>query len=59
MIEVFLFCFFVLFRAAADGGSQARGGIRAVAASLYQNHSNARSELSLQLAPQLTATLDP
>jgi len=43
----------------AYGGSQARGLIRAVAASLYQSHSNTRSEWSLWATPQLTATLDP
>ena len=44
------FFFFVcLLRAApaAYGGSQARGPIRAVVASLHQSHSNARSELHL------------
>ena len=39
--------------------SQARGLIRAVAASLCHSHSNIRSELGLQLAPQLTEMLDP
>jgi len=50
-----------MFRAAptAHGGFLARGLIGAVAASLCQSHSNARSELRLQLTPQLTATLDP
>ena len=42
----------------AYGGSQARGPIRAVAAGLCQNHSNARSELSLQPIPELTAMPD-
>ena len=48
----FLFCIFKVFfvfcflRATpvAYGGSHARGPIRAVAASLHQSHSNARSE---------------
>ena len=58
-----LFCFlpFCPFRAApaAYGGSQARGLIGAVAASLRQSHSNARFELNLRPTPQLTATPDP
>ena len=47
------------FRAthAAYGGSQARGRFRATAASLHHSHSNARSELYLQLTPQFVATL--
>ena len=49
MAKVFGFFFFfsfLLFRAApaAYGGSQARGLIRATAAALPHNHSNARSE---------------
>ena len=40
----------------AYGGSQARGPIGAVAASLRQSHSNA--EPRLQPTPQLTAKLD-
>jgi len=44
---------------ATYGGSQARGLIRAVAASLRQSHSNAGSELRLQPTPQLTAMPDP
>ena len=55
------FCslFFCLWRAAspAYGGSQARGGIRAVAAS--HSHSHARSKPSLQPTPQLSAMPDP
>ena len=47
----FLFfpCLFAFSRAApaADGGSQARGLIRAVAASLHQSHSNSESESRL------------
>ena len=55
------FFFFLLFRPAlvAYGGSQARGPIKATAASLHHNHNNARSELHLQPTPQLTATPDP
>ena len=47
-----------IFRAVpvAYGGSQARGWIGAVAASLHHSHSNARSELRLQPTPQLIAT---
>ena len=44
---------------AAHGGSQARGLIGAVAASLCQSHSNVGSEMHLRPTPQLTATLDP
>ena len=44
---------------AACEGSQARGLIGAVAASLHQSHSNAGSQPHLQPAPQLTAMLDP
>ena len=40
-------------------GSQARDLIGAVDASLYQSHSNARSEPFLQPTPQLTAMPDP
>ena len=55
---VFLFAF---SRAAptAYGGSQARSLIGAIAASLHQSHSNARSKPYLLLTPQLTALLDP
>ena len=55
-----MFCLFSFSRAApaAYGGSQARGLIRAVATSLHQSHSNARSEPRLQTTPELTATLD-
>ena len=41
------------------GGSQARGLIGAGAASLYQSHSNTRSEPSLRPTQQFTATPDP
>ena len=55
------FFFFNLFRATpiAYGSSQARGQIRAVAASLHHSHSNAGSEPHQQPTPQLTATPDP
>ena len=41
------------------GGSQARGEIRAAAASLHHSHSNVGSELHLQPMPQLMAMPDP
>ena len=46
---------------AAYGGSQARGLIRATAASLQHSHShgNSGSEPCLQTTPQLTAMPDP
>ena len=55
------FFFFRLFdiswaAPAASGGSQARGLIRAIAASLCYSHSDARSKPRLQPTPQLTAT---
>ena len=55
------FFFFCLFRVVplAYGSSQARGRIRATAASLYHSHSYARSESCLQPTPQLTVTPDP
>ena len=43
----------------AYGGSQARGPIGAVAASLHQSHNNEGSEPRLQPTPQLMATPDP
>ena len=51
----------MLFRAApaADGSSQARGGIGATAAGLYHSHSNAGPEPCLRPTPQLIAMLDP
>ena len=60
----FFFCLFLSFcplRAApaAYGGSQARGLIGAVAASLCQRHSNAGSKPRLRPIPQLMATPDP
>ena len=53
--------FFGLFRAApmVYGGSQSRGQIGPVAASLHHSHSNARSEPHLGPTSQLTATPDP
>ena len=63
----FVFCLFVVVvvvvaiswaAPAAYGGSQARGRIGAVAASLRQSHSNSGSEPRLQPIPQLTAMLD-
>ena len=55
------FFFFNLFKAipVAYGGSQARGGMGATAASLRHSHSHARSELHLRPTPQLMATPDP
>ena len=59
-LTAFLFSFF-LFQTAplAYGSSQARGRIRAAAASLYHSHSNTGSELCLRLIPQRMAMLDP
>ena len=58
---LFVFLFFVFSRAtpAAYGGSQARGLIGAIAASLCQSHSNVGSELGLRPTPQLTVMPDP
>ena len=55
----FFFFFFFKAAAVAYGGSQARGQIRAVAAGLCHNHSNARSKTCLQPVSQLKAALDP
>ena len=44
---------------AAYGGSQARGPIGAIAASLYHSHRHAGSEPCLQPTPQLPAMPDP
>ena len=59
---LFFCCFFVcVFSRAAPtacGGSQARGLIRAVVASLRQSHSNTGSELCLRTTPQLMAMPD-
>ena len=50
----------LIFRAttAAYGCSQARGQIRAIAASLLHSHSNTGSESHLQPTPQLMASPD-
>ena len=53
------FFFFLKAAPAAYESSQARGGVGAVAASLYHSHSNTRSELCLQPTVQLTARTDP
>ena len=59
--KLFFFLTFCLFRATplAYGGSQARSLIGAVASSLRQSHSNARSKLCLQPTSQLKAMPDP
>ena len=57
-VVVFIFCLFKA-AAAAYGDSQARSPVGAVAASLHQSHSHARSEPPLQPTPQLTAMPDP
>ena len=59
-IVFFFLIFFGLFRATTEAcrSSQARGGIRAVAASLCHSRGNARSELHLQTTPLLTAVPD-
>ena len=56
----FIILFYCLFRATptADGDSQAKGQIRAVAAGLCHSHSNMGSEPGLQPTPQLTAMPD-
>ena len=61
VLNLGIFFFFWLFRAApmAYGGSQARGPIRAVAASHSHSHSHARSEPCLRPTSQLTAMPDP
>ena len=61
---LFIYLFFVFFAISwvtptAYGGSQARGVIRAVAASLRQSHSNTGSKPRLLPTPQLTATPGP
>ena len=55
----FFFVFVFFYVPAPYGGSQARGLISAIAASLHQSHRNAGSELCLRPTPQLTAMLDP
>ena len=54
-------CLSFFFRAVlvAYGGSQARGQIGAMAASLRHRRSNTGSKLPLWPTPQLTAVLDP
>ena len=62
-LQFFLFFvfFFLSFGAspAAYGDSEARGLIRAAAASLCHSHSNSGFELCLQPTPQLMAVPDP
>ena len=60
-LSIYFLSFLAIFWAAsvAYGGSQARGQIRAVAASLRQSNSNTRSEPRLRPTPQLTAMPDP
>ena len=58
-IHLFVFLPFLELHPWHYGGSQARGPIGAVAASLHQSHSNSGSEPHLQPTPQLMATLDP
>ena len=53
------FLFFLTAAPVANGGSQARGQIGAVATGLHHSHSNAGSKSHLQPTPQLTAMLDP
>ena len=55
----FLVPYFSSAISAAYGGSQAKGSIGAIAASLHQSHSNLGCKPHLQPTPQLTATLDP
>ena len=58
----FCFCFcFLAFRVApaAYGGSQVRGRIGAIAASLHHSHNNIRSKPPLGPTPQLMAMADP
>ena len=43
----------------AYGGSQAKGAIGTIAASLCYSHSNAGSELHLRPTPELMVTPDP
>ena len=61
ILFLFVFVFFAFSRAAlkAYGGSQARGPVGAVDASLRHSHSNVGSEPRLRPTPQLTATPDP
>ena len=59
-IPEWFLCGFWFFRASPEayGGSQARGGIGAVAAGLRHRHSNTRSKLCLRPIPQFMATRD-
>ena len=59
--KTFFFFFFGFFRVelVAYGSSQARGQIRAAAASLCHSHSNSRSQPHLQSTPKLMAMLVP
>ena len=61
IIYIYIFCYFLLFRATptAYEESQVRGLIGAAAASLHHSHSNVRSKPCLQPTPQFTAMLDP
>ena len=62
VVVFFIFTFvFYIFRPApmACGGSQARGWIRAVAASLCHSHSNERSEPHVRTTPEFMAMPDP
>ena len=58
-----ILCYFILllFRAApaAYGGSQARGQIGAIAASLHHSHSNAESKARLRPTSQPMTMPDP
>ena len=59
VVVVVVFLSFPRAAPTAHGGSQARGLIGAVAASLCHSHSNTGSEPHLQLTPQLMTTPDP
>ena len=61
-IHIYIFFGFLPFSSAnptAYGSSQARGPIGAMAAGLYQSHSNTGSEPCLQTIPQLMEMPDP
>ena len=60
-LNSFFVCVWGVFFRAAQGGPQARGWFKAVAAGLCHSHShsNIRSKPHLQPTPQLIATLDP
>ena len=60
-VDNFFSVFCLFFRAAPEayGGSQARGPIGAVAASLHHSHSNVGSKPCLRPTPQLMAMPDP